>query len=513
AVHEGRNLVIQGPPGTGKSQTITNLIANAIGQGKKVLFVAEKMAALEVVKRRLDHIGLGEACLELHSHKANKKELHHELKRVLELGKPSLQRMQEEVAMLEKLKEEINAYSLAVNTPIRSSGLTVHNVYGYLLRIKEETGETVLPVIPLPHLESWDAQRQREAEAMAERIQARLKDIGMPSQLRFWGTGLRVLLPHEEEALKTALTDAATAIEKISNIAARVAQYLALPEPNKREQALKLATWSQALAAKPALDQLAVEHPSWLLEKDAVDESLISGKQLTDLKEKYESIFLPEAWQTDMLDARQSFREHGRKWYRFLIGEYKAANKKLKTVLQGEPPKDVETKIRYAEDILSAQRLQAKLDEQADLLSSLFGARYKKLKTDWDALATAADFLHDVHQQVANGSYPRELLAYLNRQEDPAIIKSLSEQLLSALNAQGKSIQALTEKLQLNETQRFPGGSFQHLLFHEQLQTVCDWQQNLSELQQAIAWNNLEDIAREADLECLTTASIDWPEA
>ncbi len=69
-VSQGRNLVIQGPPGTGKSQTITNLIAEAIGRGKSVLFVAEKMAALEVVKRRLDAVGLGDACLELHSHKA-----------------------------------------------------------------------------------------------------------------------------------------------------------------------------------------------------------------------------------------------------------------------------------------------------------------------------------------------------------------------------------------------------------------------------------------------------------
>jgi Cdc6-like AAA superfamily ATPase len=63
----GKNLVIQGPPGTGKSQTITNLVAEAIGNGKKVLFVAEKMAALEVVKRNLDKIGLGDACLELHT--------------------------------------------------------------------------------------------------------------------------------------------------------------------------------------------------------------------------------------------------------------------------------------------------------------------------------------------------------------------------------------------------------------------------------------------------------------
>ena len=71
----GRNLVIEGPPGTGKSQTITNLIAAAIASGKTVLFVAEKLAALEVVRRRLDDSGLGTFCLELHSHKTKKQAL------------------------------------------------------------------------------------------------------------------------------------------------------------------------------------------------------------------------------------------------------------------------------------------------------------------------------------------------------------------------------------------------------------------------------------------------------
>jgi len=68
----GRNLVIEGPPGTGKSQTITNLIAAALARGKTVLFVAEKLAALEVVRRRLDDAGLGMFCLEVHSHKTKK---------------------------------------------------------------------------------------------------------------------------------------------------------------------------------------------------------------------------------------------------------------------------------------------------------------------------------------------------------------------------------------------------------------------------------------------------------
>ena len=70
---KGTTFVLHGPPGTGKSQTITNIIANAIDRGKRVLFVAEKQAALQVVKKRLDEIGVGEFCLELHSGKAAQK--------------------------------------------------------------------------------------------------------------------------------------------------------------------------------------------------------------------------------------------------------------------------------------------------------------------------------------------------------------------------------------------------------------------------------------------------------
>ncbi|HEX8547104.1 MAG TPA: AAA domain-containing protein, partial [Cytophagaceae bacterium] len=201
AVHEGRNMVIQGPPGTGKSQTITNIIANAIGNGKKVLFVAEKMAALEVVKRRLDSIHLGEACLELHSHKANKKELHEELKRILELGRPTLTHLQQEVSLYSEYKDELNAYCNSVNTTVGRSGLTPNKIVGYLLQIAELTKDNKLPKINVTDIGQWDADKMHRAEAASDRIQAKLKDTGVPSELLFWGSELTVLFPHEQEAI------------------------------------------------------------------------------------------------------------------------------------------------------------------------------------------------------------------------------------------------------------------------------------------------------------------------
>ena len=116
---DGRNLVIQGPPGTGKSQTITNLIADAVGHGKRVLFVSEKMAALEVVKRRLDSVGLGQACLELHSNKTNKRQTLEELGRTLNLEESYPPAAAFHFEELSRAQGQLNDYSAAVNTPRR----------------------------------------------------------------------------------------------------------------------------------------------------------------------------------------------------------------------------------------------------------------------------------------------------------------------------------------------------------------------------------------------------------
>ena len=79
AAKAGVSFVMQGPPGTGKSQTITNIIAESLAAGKRVLFVSQKMAALEVVQHRLNQAGLGDFCLQLHSHKRDKREVVKEL--------------------------------------------------------------------------------------------------------------------------------------------------------------------------------------------------------------------------------------------------------------------------------------------------------------------------------------------------------------------------------------------------------------------------------------------------
>ncbi|WP_328415751.1 DUF4011 domain-containing protein [Micromonospora sp. NBC_00389] len=80
----GHSFVLEGPPGTGKSQTITNMIARAVSAGRSVLFVAEKQAALEVVKRRLKQIGLGPFALDLHGRKQSLNAIRQQLRDALD---------------------------------------------------------------------------------------------------------------------------------------------------------------------------------------------------------------------------------------------------------------------------------------------------------------------------------------------------------------------------------------------------------------------------------------------
>src|SRR5690606_35817628 len=105
----GKDFVIIGPPGTGKSQTISNLVAHLLGKGKTVLFVSEKTAALDVVYRRLERIGLGRFCLELHSNKARKVDVLNQLRSAWSAGSGRTEEAWEhEASRLAQLRDRLN---------------------------------------------------------------------------------------------------------------------------------------------------------------------------------------------------------------------------------------------------------------------------------------------------------------------------------------------------------------------------------------------------------------------
>ncbi len=132
----GKSFVLHGPPGTGKSQTITNIIANALYDGKRVLFVAEKQAALSVVKKRLDALGIGDFCLELHSNKANKADVMQKLTSTLSLaGAQEQVSLQERSDAIAKLRGELGDSLTALHKK-RRLGVSVYEALLICLKNK-----------------------------------------------------------------------------------------------------------------------------------------------------------------------------------------------------------------------------------------------------------------------------------------------------------------------------------------------------------------------------------------
>ncbi len=172
----GSTFVLHGPPGTGKSQTIANIIANAAAQGKRVLFVAEKQAALQVVKKRLTGIGIGDFCLELHSGKtADKGQIVQNIENTLALARTAESgRFDETAKKLDALRERLGAPLAALHQK-RKLGISV---YEGILQCFANASAPELLDIESAFYDGLTAEKLAEYESMLVTVQAAAKECG-----------------------------------------------------------------------------------------------------------------------------------------------------------------------------------------------------------------------------------------------------------------------------------------------------------------------------------------------
>ena len=226
----GKDLVIEGPPGTGKSQTITNIIAAALSNGKRVLFVADKQAALQVVKDRLDNVGLGDFCLELHSGKARKTDLLASLDgRLARRQAPvRIQALDDKLSELTATRAALTKYVEILNHPFGRLGLTIHEILWADRRRRDREGPEArrLDAVELPSCETLTHAEVEARAAVLDRFELAASSIlaGFGSiDEHPWRSVTRVDLPSVDvELAARAAEDAASAMAA----AARAAEAL-----------------------------------------------------------------------------------------------------------------------------------------------------------------------------------------------------------------------------------------------------------------------------------------------
>ena len=461
-VNQGLNLVVQGPPGTGKSQTITNMIAEAIGHGRTVLFVSEKMAALEVVKRRLDNVGLGDACLELHSHKTAKKVVLDELARTLELGRPRTGAVAEDVTELTRLRERLNTYCDAMNRTVGESGVTPFGAAGELLARPGVEPQRV----QIPGISRWSQAEYRRKRGLVEELQARVTAMGPPRDHPFWGSGLRDRLPAAQEVLRASLEAYRAAQESLTDRTDILVQTMWLSDPADLAQTDRLAAAARRAVEAPDLDNVDVKSQLWTQRPDDVRSLVESGSAMSELKAEYGPVLQPNAWEQDLSADRLVLETQGVKPWRLLISEYRRTRDRLAALRAAGGRSGAKEMLAMVAAVQSHQRNEALFQEHGALGPQLFGRRWRGRDSDWPQLTEVTQWLSQLHRDVSGGGMPQGLLDYLSWGPVSNQLPEMAARIDHAAAELRRAAAAAALGLELDVFQRFeqPGGLEEQLL-------------------------------------------------
>ena len=276
----GRTMIIEGPPGTGKSQTITNLIAEAIGAGKKVLFVAEKATALDVVYRRLKEANLEDACLELHSHKANKRDFYAELKRTVSIAAPKTARTEADLKRLEESRAQLNEYTQSVNDIIVPFDISPRFAMGRLIVLGPES--TPAGRHDFASMEKWSHSVFLDRLETVLRLQHQVSLMGRPVDHPYYGCTLDHLLPQDREDIGQRLSEASDAVDNFEESAKILAEALRVELPVRPADLEDLRVCADFVSQSPEAKGLSVR-ADWRGMEPSLRSKIAVGKKYSEL--------------------------------------------------------------------------------------------------------------------------------------------------------------------------------------------------------------------------------------
>ncbi len=511
-VRRGRSLVVQGPPGTGKSQTITNIIATAVKEGKKVLFVAEKMAALEVVYGRLDRLGLGVICLELHSRKASKKAVLEEINATLKLGRPKLNGSTEPIEALGRIRDQLNQHASLLNTPLEPAGVTIFQIYGRLASLNELVPETVDFELVDPG--SWtraDFQARRQG---LEDLQAHLKEVGRPGEHPWWGVGRDThLLPNDLKQLVGQIDAAVASLETIADAVRRLVEALGMPVPDalSLRDVKRLSDLGLKLVNAPAMDHHQMGNPAWETRRDDIARIVERGQALSASRSAMAETASPLAWQTDLAAARRDIAAHGHSWFRWFRPDYRKAMATLRGILKGDAPRSPAERLKIIDTVIETQAETRSLDDDPDIRQlgrDAFGSAWKGTNSDWPRLAAVVQWddecraarLVDDHRLIKSRldepERCQEPLGVLTRQMKPAF----------------QQLNALFEAVKLDRLEAFGVGSLAAIPIEQLSARLRSWRENRGMLSQWVGYrmrrSQLEALGLDAVVERLHDGRI-----
>ncbi len=376
----GKSFVLHGPPGTGKSQTITNLIAHNLAQGRRVLFVSEKRAALDVVHKRLSAVGLGPFCLELHSNKASKADVLRQFAEALSVADAAPPpEWDTATAQWRAHHDELNAYAEALHAA-HPNGLSAHHCLSHVIHSPDE---------PFADLANIDFMTQtRDALTALENCAAALADAmaNVPAATR---AAFAFIKPVEwSPALQETLAvDAQRALDALAAAQPALAETAAChgldTMPATRDNLRRMTALCDAFAAAGSQFPAALSSPDLPIVSVTLREGIATGRVLDALAEKLNAFHLDRVAELDCSGIAKRMADRLERFVltRWLLG--RALIKELAGIKKTGAPR---LTLSELSEKLPVFREYGETRRRHDTQRPILEARFNAPLADWDAL-------------------------------------------------------------------------------------------------------------------------------
>jgi DNA polymerase III delta prime subunit len=483
AARRGANLVVEGPPGTGKSQTIVNLIAELMASGKTILFVSEKAAALQVVKERINKIGLGDFCLELHSRKANKREVLMELEATVYRQPPLASPAPGDDNEYETLKAELNNYACALRAPCGRIPLSVFALYCLRERARRHFTAVgrAMPRVKLAGVEDCDQQQWLDALMKLAALGQMLAAIRPLATHPWRGCDPDAVMPSDEYEVALLIKRCRANLEHLLTCLQKLTAICAMQPIANVEQTAGALSAAKLIVVTQSTSHRVMLNQAWKNPGEPV-KALIAELQQTQRElEEAAGVYRAHALDEDIAGLLAEYQYLSTKRLRFFLPRYHRLRRAVAGLYRGTPPlaPQLITNLRHLADTL---RRRNYLQRGSSEGSALFGPLWQGEQSDVGALREFAEWVFAVRRCIGDNVFADEVTDLIEAGVAGAEIEQAAASVSDAVMRFKQAREALNQRLRIADEEVFSARTdlVTFSAFAEQLDI---WQSEIARLQ------------------------------
>jgi len=442
------------------------------------------MAALDVVKRRLENVGLGPLCLELHSNKANKKIVLEELDRTMNVGRPLQLDVGAVVWQLDKARTSLNAHAGKMHTPVGASRRTPFQIMGMLTKLLALHPK---PSYQLKAAATWTLEdANARARAIAE-LCSYLPRVGDPEHNAWRSVQHPPVMRPTAEDMVAEVGPLLAAHEAMDRAAKELSNALGVAPGKNLSEIRQQAEVARNLASAPAFDKATITSAVWSAGLDRLRDAIRKGKLLSAVRERRVAKGMGAPWSSDWVPGRKTIAGKGEILFRWLNGPYREALSNLRGVLKSPLPKPHTERLALLDDLIAGSNALTSLRDVSGAAKSAFGSIWKDADTDWDLAESIVQWVE--HQATAPSYLDARALASAVDDTDSLVARAQAAD--AAVSTSADAWARMINTLRLDVSERFGGQDVRLLDLATLGAAAQSWQEDVTGL---LDWLNFHDV-------------------